>query len=41
MLMIENYLTGTIWEYFMKNENIQKGLNILGIKNNEKQYEKI
>lgn len=41
MLMIENYLAGTIWKYFMKNENIQKGLNILGIKECKKQYEKI
>ena len=36
MLMIENYLTGTIWKYFMKNKYIQEGLNILEIK--DRQY---
>lgn len=29
LIMIENYLHGTIWEYFMKNEYVQKGLEIL------------
>ena len=29
MIMIENYLKGTIWDYFMKNEYVQKGLKIL------------
>lgn len=32
MLMIENYLTQSIWKYFMKNEYIQNGLDILEIK---------
>ena len=32
MLMIENYLTQLIWKNFMKNEYVQKGLYILGIK---------
>lgn len=31
MLMLENYLTGLIWKYFMKNEYIQKGLEKLNI----------
>ena len=31
MIMIENYYTGLIWKYFMKNEYVQKGLVILGI----------
>ena len=29
ILMIENYLNGTIWKYFMKNDFVQKGLKIL------------
>lgn len=29
LVMIENYLNGTIWNYFMKNESVQKGLKIL------------
>lgn len=33
MIMIENYLSELIWKYFMKNEYVQKGLDILGIKN--------
>lgn len=32
LIMIENYLTGLIWEIFMKNEYVQKGLEILCIK---------
>lgn len=32
MIMIENYLTGFIWKYFMKNEYVKKGLEILEIK---------
>lgn len=31
MLMIENYLTGLIWKYFMQNEYVQKGLEKLDI----------
>lgn len=30
MVMIENYFTGLIWEYFMKNEYVKKGLKLLG-----------
>lgn len=29
MLMIENYLNETIWKYFMKNEYVIKGLEML------------
>lgn len=32
VLMIENYLNGTIWKYFMKNQYIKGGLEILGFK---------
>lgn len=31
MLMIENYLTGLIWRYFMKNEYVSEGLEKLKI----------
>ena len=41
MIMIENYLTQFIWKYFMKNEYVQNGLDILNIKKNDKQYENI
>lgn len=37
LIMIENYLSGKIWEYAMKNEVIQKGLEILGITKKEKE----
>lgn len=30
IIMIENYLSGTIWKYFMKNKYVSDGLNILG-----------
>lgn len=30
MVMIENYFTGLIWEYFMKNKYVKQGLNLLG-----------
>jgi hypothetical protein len=30
MLMIENYFTGLIWKYFMKNKYVKKGLELLG-----------
>ena len=30
ILMIENYLNGTIWEYFMKNKYVKEGLKKLG-----------
>jgi len=29
LLMIENYLDGTIWKYFMKNNYVKKGLELL------------
>ena len=29
MIMIENYLNGTIWRYFMKNKYVQEGLKLL------------
>lgn len=35
ILMIENYLSGTIWRYFMKNKYVQEGLEKLGICNYE------
>lgn len=31
MVMIENYLTGLIWKYFMKNEYVVQGLDKLNI----------
>lgn len=30
VLMIENYRSGFVWEYFMRNESIQTGLQVLG-----------
>ncbi|NRD18636.1 beta-glucosidase [Winogradskyella eckloniae] len=30
IIMIENYRTGLLWNYFMQNEDIQNGLNTLG-----------
>ena len=33
MVMIENYLTGLIWKYFMKNKYVIKGLEKLEIDN--------
>ena len=36
LLMIENYLNGTIWKYFMKNKYVIKGLEKLEIDNREK-----
>lgn len=32
ILMIENYLTGFVWKYMMKNKYIRNGLKILEIK---------
>ncbi len=32
VIMIENFRTGLVWEYFMKDPVIQKGLNRLGFK---------
>ncbi len=31
LLMIENYRTGFIWKWFMKNANVQKGLEAVGL----------
>ena len=31
-LQIANFLDGTVWEYFMKNENVQKGMEIIEVK---------
>lgn len=41
MLMIENYLTGLIWEYFMKSEYVLQGLEKLNIKPKAREEEKI
>ena len=30
MLMIENYFTGFIWKYFMRNAYIERGMRLLG-----------
>jgi hypothetical protein len=30
VLMIENYRSGFVWEYFMRNESVQAGLDVLG-----------
>ena len=38
MIMIENYLSGIIWKYFMKNQYVKKGLELLGF---EKEKESI
>ncbi len=39
MLMIENYLTGFIWKYFMKNQYVKKGLEKLRISAKTKEVE--
>lgn len=41
MLMIENYLTGLIWKYFMRNEYIKEGLERLNITRKNKMEEKV
>ena len=41
MIMIENYLNGTIWKYFMKNEYVKKGLQILEFSELKKENSKI
>ena len=33
MIMIENYLSDTIWLYCMKNKYIKKGMKLLEISN--------
>ncbi|MDD5613911.1 MAG: glucoamylase family protein [Candidatus Omnitrophica bacterium] len=32
VLMIENYLSGFVWDYFMRNEHIQKAMDLVGFK---------
>ncbi len=39
MLMIENYLTGLIWKYFMKNQYVKKGLEKLRFSAKTKEVE--
>ncbi len=41
MIMIENYLSGNIWKYIMKNEYIKKGLELLQIVPKELRVSKI
>lgn len=41
IIMIENYLNGTIWKYFMKNKYVQKGLNLLEISDRRDSYDEI
>lgn len=38
IVMIENYLNGTIWKYFMKNEYVKRGLKILEFSESQKEY---
>ena len=35
IVMIENYLNGTIWNYFMKNQYVKDGLEKLGFISNK------
>lgn len=39
LLMIENYRTGMIWDLFMKNPYIQKGMELVGFKDKKSNYE--
>ena len=41
MIMIENYLTGLIWKYFMKNKYIIEGLDKLNITQKKRKVEKV
>lgn len=41
MLMIENYLTGLIWKYFMRSEFVKKGLEKLQILLENKEVEAV
>lgn len=38
MVMIENYLNGTIWKYFMRNSYVKQGLKTLEITNKKVEY---
>lgn len=41
MLMIENYLNETIWKYFMKNEYVIKGLELIEFTDNKSENLKL
>ncbi len=41
MVMIENYLTGLIWKYFMRNQYVIKGLEKLNITRKSREEEKV
>lgn len=41
ILMIENYLNGTIWKYFMNNKYVKNGLETLGFTNDTRVISKI
>lgn len=38
LIMIENYINGTIWKYFMKNKYVQNGRKLLEFSESEKIY---
>lgn len=38
LLMIENYRTGMIWEYFMRHPRVQKALELAGFKESNSEY---
>ncbi len=38
LVMIENYLNGTIWKYFMRNKYVQEGLEKIGFTKNNKTF---
>lgn len=38
LIMLENYLNNTIWNYFMKNEYVQKGLRLLEFSTYHQEY---
>lgn len=38
LIMIENFLSGTIWNYFMKNKYVQKGMKVLEFSENSEEY---
>jgi len=35
VVMIENYRTGLLWNLFMKDQDVQRGLNVLGFTVNQ------